>query len=149
MHKTDRIIEKKVAEQGFVVLYLLDSDLAYGYTVGLSQYGLPDIVLTGFSQENTLSFLNIVARYLVEKKQYALNSAIEGLFNMPVAFMPLKTEVDKDTYFCRKFEFDENHQRNTDLVTVVFGDAAGKLLGEKGCDNGWFDKTAAFSALVN
>lgn len=90
MHKTDRIIEKKVAEQGFVVLYLLDSDLAYGYTVGLSQYGLPDIVLTGFSQENTLRFLNIVARYLVEKKQYALNSAIEGLFNMPVMFMPLK-----------------------------------------------------------
>lgn len=149
MHPTGKLIKKKVDEHGFTVLYLLDSDLAYGYTVGLSKFGLPDIVLTGLNQEDTQRFLNIVAEHLIETKQYSLNKRIEGLFNMPVALMPLKHTVDKNERFCRKLEFDAAQNCTSNIVTVVFGDAAGRLFGEEGCDAAWFDMTAAFTGMLN
>lgn len=60
------IVRRKTIEHGWAVQYV-ETDPPFAYTVGLSEAGLPELLITGLPPERSLLLLNHVGNYMVHQ----------------------------------------------------------------------------------
>ncbi|WP_396922587.1 DUF4262 domain-containing protein [Mycolicibacterium sp.] len=60
------ILRRQIAKCGWTVQYV-EGRSPFGYTIGLSEVGLPELLVTGLPPETSLRLLNTVAGYLVHE----------------------------------------------------------------------------------
>ena len=65
--QTLRLINDKIKEHKYAVLYVAESKPCFGYTVGLEQsFGVPEFIIVGFNQKITYMILNAAIELLKE-----------------------------------------------------------------------------------
>ncbi|MGB5112446.1 MAG: DUF4262 domain-containing protein [Mycobacterium sp.] len=60
------VLRGKAMKNGWAVQYV-ETAPPFAYTIGLSEAGLPELLVTGLSPEQSMSLLNVVAHYLVQE----------------------------------------------------------------------------------
>lgn len=60
------VLRSTVTKEGWAVQYV-ETDPPFGYTVGLSEAGLPELLITGLRPERSMLLLNAVAGYMVRE----------------------------------------------------------------------------------
>lgn len=140
----------KIEKYGFTIIYTHNESTDYGYTIGMAQFGMPDMVLTGLGPDYVLELLEILGNHFIEKREMVVGEQVSEVFDMPIKLLPVAPTLDSSELFFQKHQFDEKvFHKSTDMVTVVYPDRNGKTLGEIGADKSWFDATAAFTAMLN
>jgi hypothetical protein len=61
-------LRKTMLESGWAVQYVERSRTPFAYTVGLHDCGLPELLMTGVSQQRAMRLLNIVAKDMMAGK---------------------------------------------------------------------------------
>ena len=63
-----RLLREKVVEKGWLVMRIEDRAKSFSYTVGLTDHGLPELLITGLPQQMSQQLLDHVARYMQRKR---------------------------------------------------------------------------------
>jgi hypothetical protein len=61
-HDYLEVLREKVRRDGWAVQYIEDARMPFAYTVGLSDWGLPDVMITSVSKPRAWRLVNAVAR---------------------------------------------------------------------------------------
>lgn len=69
-------LRETTLKQGWAVQYVEDDRRPFAYTIGLSEAGLPELVITGLSPPMSVRLLNAVADYMVHKIEPAPGDTI-------------------------------------------------------------------------
>ncbi|OCB46252.1 hypothetical protein A5721_14275 [Mycobacterium vulneris] len=70
------LLRQRTFERGWAVQYVEHGRSPFGYTIGLSEAGLPELLITGLEPPMTWKLLNTVAEYLVDVTEPAPGDTI-------------------------------------------------------------------------
>lgn len=69
-------LREKTFKRGWAVQYVEHERRPFGYTIGLSEAGLPELLITGLEPLTTWKLLNTVAEYMVNETEPAPGDTI-------------------------------------------------------------------------
>lgn len=106
----------------------------YGYSIGLSAKGLPEVMAMGLPYEATIAILNNVAHQLIsgECKGHA-DELIHKAANMPLKLIELPERVAR-SYALGAFGYAKDSGATVKLLQVLWPDMRGIYPGTVGCD---------------
>jgi len=91
-------VERNIAEC-FCHLTGVGTDPPFTYTTGLTNEGLPELILTGMGGEQSTYVLNYLVKYAIDndmKFKHGTVFAMEPFNDMPVTFIKVKDSVKTD-----------------------------------------------------
>jgi hypothetical protein len=128
LEKVFSTIQAKIKKHGFTCLYTENADeSSFGYTVGLSDFGLPDIILRRVKFDETLLILNTAAHYFISQKSTTIPcfQLVSGIFNVDVKF---KEMDNKDVHPCYiKTHYHEASGHESGMVELFIPNPNGKF----------------------
>ena len=146
MNVTD-LIEQHLAKHPFTLITTHNEETAYTYSIGMTKYNLPDVVLTSIEPNNAEKILSYALHHLIEIESAEIGKAYHGVFeNMPFMLMPVDTQLDGNDLFFQKHQFDEyKFKKHTDVLTLILPDQNGRFPRQEGVDPDWADKITRFT----
>ena len=124
-------LRAKVDTHGWAIRNVSSADpsMCLSYTVGLTSYGHPEVVMTGLPSEIGTAFLNIVGETVVrEGGRFTAGEATTELANGPA--MPVLEVVDKTDLTAVKAIYGD-----VPALQIVWSDSRGRFPWELGYGN--------------
>lgn len=126
-------IKKAITEHGFAVIAVADPAGSFLYTVGFTDMGFPEVIISGLRQDIAHHFLWDIYRTYREGKHYETNTHVVGLANLPTVFKTV-TDNAAQEFCCQAIYWYEDKLRKPTFIQLVMPDRDGLFPWDEGFD---------------
>ena len=121
------------------IMAVHDEKYNFAYTVGLTEHGLPELLIFGVSGQTAHIILNVAAYYMRENGEFKDGQITDELGTMPNSFKSVRPDV-ATRYACQAGYRYESLRVQPRYLQVVLPDRAGKMPWDAGFDGEHMNK---------
>lgn len=127
------LITHDIATLGFSTVAVADPSGTFAYTVGFTELGHPEILISGLRSEICHQFFWDMYNLIKEGKRYAAGETVTELANLPTAFRTLRPSAARE-FACQAVFHYEGKDKAPSFLQMVIPDKAGLMPWEDGYD---------------
>ena len=124
-------IRASLADQGFATIAVGDPQGTWAYSVGFTDLGHPEVLISGLHQKHCHEFLWSIFRAIQGGKVYKHGEVDNDLGNLPCAFRLMQPEAAAE-FGCQAFFWYEDQGKTPTFLQLVLPDSDGRLPWEAG-----------------
>lgn len=122
-----------IERHGFTAIGVGDPEGTFYYTIGLTDLGHPEILISGLSPANCHGLLWDMTTKIKAGQKFAAGDIDDTIGNFPVAFRYLPEEKAKD-FCCQALFYYEDKGITPTFLQMVIPDKVGRLPWQDGYD---------------
>ena len=132
MNTSERIAHD-IATLGFSTIAVGDPSGTFAYTVGFTELGHPEILISGLRGEICHQLFWEMFKLIKGGKRYVAGETVTELANLPTAFRPLRQSAARE-FACQALFRYEGTDKVPTFLQMVMPDKAGLMPWEAGFD---------------
>jgi hypothetical protein len=141
MNPITRHIDKAIASVGHAIIGTHDLHNSFAYTIGLTEIGLPELIICGMNQQYGAMFLNQAAAIMKESGAFADGTINGDLAHLPCGFKDVTVKQASGHALQAIYRYED-----TDLasklrfIQFVIPDKIGFMPWQEGYDAAYMNK---------
>jgi hypothetical protein len=145
-------VKDNIKRTGLSTIYTTDDNgLHYGYTVGLHQIGLPELVLCGLENSVTNNYLNLVHTEFIKDIENGLqiikSGVLKNVFNVDIRIIELGEHATSKLNVANFLSLGDEIKLTA--VQLVFPDPNNKFPDDKDVDPDYYKMQNIFSQKLH
>jgi hypothetical protein len=141
MNMISKHIENAIAKVGHAVIGTHDLHNSFAYTIGLTEIGLPELIICGMNQQYGALFLNQAAEIMKRSGAFADGAIDEDLAHLPSGFKDVTVKQASGHALQAIYRYEGTElESKLRFIQFVIPDKVGVLPWQEGYDAAYMDK---------
>lgn len=126
-------IGRDFKESGFSILSVHDEAGTFTYSVGFTEFGMPEVIICGLGSQIAARFLWDIYHAYQEGRRFPLDTPVDELANLPCVFKAITAESARE-FCCQAVYWYEGEEKKPTFIQMVLPDREGLFPWQKGYD---------------
>jgi len=132
-------IKQDIAQVGHTIIGTTDGKRNFLYTVGLTEVGLPELLVFGMRHDHGAIILNDAARIMREKGAFNDGDMTDDLANLITGFKAFSAEQGRN-YVVQAIHYYEGTAKTPRFLQLVIPDREGRMPGQSNYDEAYMGR---------